>query len=382
MAGRITQAHTQTFLSMHFFHLLLQFFRRKAQRPQLFRFQQLVFFRCRTDRLFGKLRVKGQVLFCTGTSRLSARNATETFLIRTGSFQIMVSNTQWRKMTQNQVRFPGILQTFQRGFIYGCGFRTKEKRRSPTRGIKCIFVQKEIIFRCRTNAALCRNPDGMRLFKRDFTLRFHRRLVDFVQGLDQFLPLHFKFFQNRSHQKSVCGEGMATAVQPRFDPEFAHPDSFLGQILTLNQGRAVVAHLNHHFLPEGTPGRGIKIGELFQIVVQTWIQTSRKYNRGMCQIAHRKATKSSQRIRAILFRNAFVARSIAIKLGHNVHVDAARRHLFPKDRLQVKLLLLIRTPCHFQVQFPQRTFGWQHFKIPADVAPRFKSTQFQLVHLK
>ena len=76
-------------------------------------------------------------------------------------------------------------------------------------------------------------------------------------------------------QVAIGRKCMTSAIQSRLYSELTHPDSFLRQQLTLDQCRAVIAHLNHYFLSKRPQARASN-AVVFEVVEDTRIHAGRK----------------------------------------------------------------------------------------------------------
>src|SRR5438132_254065 len=100
-----------------------------------------------------------------------------------------------------------------------------------------------------------------------------------MRGLDQCLAIGPELFENRTQQKSIGGEGMAAAVQSRFDPILRYPEPLLCKVFPLDYRRTVVAYLQDDLLLQISLRVRIEIIELLHVPVEPGVHSGRKDDR-------------------------------------------------------------------------------------------------------
>ena len=190
--------------------------------------------------------------------------------------------------------------------------------------------------------------------------------IGFPQPQDELRPLLLELLEHRPQQVAVGGEGVAAAVQSRLDAKLGHPQPTLGQEFSLHFGGVKITHLQDDGFLELAALIRKKIIERGGITVESLVDSGRKDNGG----AERAASKAAQgRHRVGTLRRQLLAGAVgvAVELGHDVDVDAARHGQQPEQRLPAVLFRTVRRAEHLLVgRFQGRVR--QHPEIAGDLA--------------
>ena len=171
---------------------------------------------------------------------------------------------------------------------------------------------------------------------------------DGVQGFDQLGPFDAELLEDRSHQLAGGREGVAATVEARFDPVLGYPDSTLGQVLALNECRAVVAHLEDDALAQMPVLIREEVVELAEVAEQARIQPCGEHHRCV-EVAVGEPAQPGQGIAELCGALLLAEIRVAVQLGHDVDVDGPGHDVLAEAGLQGRPLVLVDGREHCEV---------------------------------
>ena len=257
--------------------------------------------------------------------------------------------------------------------------RHEQKGRTPARAVDVVVLQEELVLGGGSDSPLRRDAQFVGRVDPRPAQGGQGPVVDIVEHLDQFPPVLLELLQDRPHQVPVGGEGVAAAVEPRFDAVFGNPQTALRQVLALDHRGAEVAHLEDDLFPELAASVREEIGEPGEIGVEVGIHARGEDDRGSEGTV---GVAPQRRNRGARFGRELPAGAVpvAVDPGHDVHVDLARHRATPKLILHPGLLDRVVGGQHVAVGPLQRGFR-QQFVVAGDLRAFLEGGALELLRL-